>query len=888
LNIYKNGEVWVDFWATSDEKGNDLDESKLVFRKKLKDALPSATDFPKQFPEYEQLLGQDSITRPIINAEDFKIHNQTFWGKLYTQEYLTEFKMPILDLAKEQGGLVAIGSGGGNQTNSIRLQSKAGKYYQLRSIKKVTDRFPGIIRKTFANELLKQQLTGGNPFSALVIAPMAASIKVLHTNPRIVYVPKQANLKGYNHLGGEVYLLEERATGDWSELKRFGNAEKLESINKVIKNKLKNGNTIIDQRLVLRSRLFDMLIGDWDRHSDQWRWARYDLENGQTLYKPLPRDRDQAYAKFDGIANTLANYTLPFPRAADKYDGNISKKETTWLNLQARFFDRFFLSKMNLKDWEEEAKFIQENLSDATIEKAFLNLPPFAYEKDGAQFIKWTKMRRDDLLKVARNYYQLLNKEVNIFGTHKDNLLVINRLNKNQSEVLVYEKSKNKGRKQLIFQRVFNTNTTKELRIYSLDGNDSFEINDNEKGGILLRLIGGHGTDIYQVNSTKKDVKIYDDETDNQLFVNEKAKKIPVVREAEQTFDYRHFDYNYMIPLPLIGSNPDDGLFFNLNLNWNTFGFKKKQVHHFTGYYALGSQAFRLSYKGDYFNTFGHWDTHLKAVAEVPRYVSNFHGLGNETTRDLSSYNRDFYRVQRTLFGLYPALKRRTDAGSTFSFGPTFEMIKIKNRAEHITNNNFENVRPAVFQKQYFAGSDLSFRFYNTDHAALPTQGLGFTAGMEWRSNTKDFDRQLLRLKSSLRFYVPFGRKDQLVFSSHIEGQHILGEYDFFQAATLGGVESLRGYAAQRFSGRTAFHQKLDLRIKIFDSENNVIPLSGGFTPGFDYGRVWVKDDPSDKWHYSYGGTIWIAPLDYIALSTGVFISEEANRLLVKIGFQFR
>jgi hypothetical protein len=35
-----------------------------------------------------------------------------------------------------------------------------------------------------------------------------------------------------------------------------------------------------------------MLIGDWDRHYDQWRWAEY--KKGQVIYRPIPRDRDQA------------------------------------------------------------------------------------------------------------------------------------------------------------------------------------------------------------------------------------------------------------------------------------------------------------------------------------------------------------------------------------------------------------------------------------------------------------------------------------------------------------------------------------------------------------------------------------------------------------------
>ena len=40
--------------------------------------------------------------------------------------------------------------------------------------------------------------------------------------------------------------------------------------------------------------LFDLIIGDWDRHEDQWRWA--EQEDGKDeIYEPIARDRDQTF-----------------------------------------------------------------------------------------------------------------------------------------------------------------------------------------------------------------------------------------------------------------------------------------------------------------------------------------------------------------------------------------------------------------------------------------------------------------------------------------------------------------------------------------------------------------------------------------------------------------
>jgi hypothetical protein len=41
-----------------------------------------------------------------------------------------------------------------------------------------------------------------------------------------------------------------------------------------------------------------MLIGDWDRHEDQWRWGEY--RKMISYLQTYSRDRDQAFSKYDG------------------------------------------------------------------------------------------------------------------------------------------------------------------------------------------------------------------------------------------------------------------------------------------------------------------------------------------------------------------------------------------------------------------------------------------------------------------------------------------------------------------------------------------------------------------------------------------------------------
>ena len=56
----------------------------------------------------------------------------------------------------------------------------------------------------------------------------------------------------------------------------------------------------VDQKALLKVRLFDMIINDWDRHEDQWVWLAHKKDD-KTVYTAFARDRDQSFSKTDGI-----------------------------------------------------------------------------------------------------------------------------------------------------------------------------------------------------------------------------------------------------------------------------------------------------------------------------------------------------------------------------------------------------------------------------------------------------------------------------------------------------------------------------------------------------------------------------------------------------------
>jgi hypothetical protein len=74
---------------------------------------------------------------------------------------------------------------------------------------------------------------------------------------------------------------------------------------KTVKELDENYNIDLDGKEVLRARMLDLLIGDWDRHEDQWRWKAEKTDKGK-VYTAVPRDRDQALHVVQGLLPAMA------------------------------------------------------------------------------------------------------------------------------------------------------------------------------------------------------------------------------------------------------------------------------------------------------------------------------------------------------------------------------------------------------------------------------------------------------------------------------------------------------------------------------------------------------------------------------------------------------
>jgi hypothetical protein len=431
----------------------------------------------------------------VIAGKNFKrgpLH-QLLFGKHYLEVWESPVKVEVFNMDSVDGGLTPVELGGNFQTVSLRLESKSGKQYVLRNIVKDPSKgLPWLLKRQFIINILKEQNTAENPYAAPVIAGLEEFAGILHTNPRIVFLPKDSRLGKYaDAMGNKLVLFEERPAGDHSSDSFFGNSPDVVSTARMLKKRYEDNDHVVDERLYLRTRLFDMLISDWGRHEDQWRWASFKNAKS-TLYKPIPRDRDHAFYKFnDGIFPWIfsSSFFQPKFQSFNKKYRNIAG-----LNLSAGFLDTRILNSLSLQDWLEISDSLKISLTDENISQAVGIFPPNVYRACGERIIKNLKRRRDVLNLVARKYYRQLAKEVQLAGSDKNEKFSVSMNGKN-TIVKIY-KIKTSGEEEEIFSRVFNKAETKSIVLRGLGGEDRF-IFLERPSDIRIIVSGDAGMDSY-------------------------------------------------------------------------------------------------------------------------------------------------------------------------------------------------------------------------------------------------------------------------------------------------------------------------------------------------------------------------------------------------------
>ena len=639
----------------------------------------------------------------------------------------------------------------------------------------------------------------------------------------------------------------------------------------------------INQKAYIRARVFDMLIGDWDRHNDQWRFALQEDEDGNKIYTPIPRDRDQVFANFDGGLLDAARALFSTSRQFQEYGPEL--KHTKWFNSAGIKLDRAFAENYGREEWMAQAKYIQDNVTDEVIEQAFKDLPKEVQDATSEEIIENLKGRRDNIVKIASEYYDYFSNLQIVTGTDKDDLFEITRLPNGETNVKAYRiKDGDKG--EVIIDRTYTKDDTKELWIYGLDDDDVFEVKGKGDRPIFIRIIGGQNNDTYTIENGSR-IKVYDQKSKKNTIKSKGGAAFRITNNYDfNSYDYIKENKTMNLLLPAFGYNVDDGFLIGLSDTYTVHGFQKnpfKQKHTFKAGYYFATESFDINYTGEFANIFGDWNFLVQGHYRNPNFSENYFGFGNETENPDDELEEDYNRVRIGGYGGALGIKKDGRYGSIFEFKAKFEGIEVED-----TEGRFiAEVAPLELDEtKYFVTAEGTYTYESFDNKANPGRGMHASLTSGATQNIDDSDRVFGYVIPQLQFYNALTKDKKLVLNTKAFGHFNIGNnFEFYQGAQLGRDYGLRGYRRDRFTGRSALAGGADLRYSFNSFRTALTPVQIGIFGGYDVGRVWIPNDTSDVWHNSYGGGLWVTAADIVSGTLNVFTSDEGVQLSFRVAF---
>ena len=893
LEVYKDGASRVRFYGVADSGEEKFLYTSAVLPPNVKEeGKEYASSFP---PKVEaSIYSKEEVSKSGMHT--------WFWGQRYRDIYATKVSAPTVNLDTLFGGLKVLRKGGGHQSKSLRLVNKNGQEYVMRALRKSAEVYlqsmvfkdqymVGRLKGTYTESLLMDFYTGSHPYAPFTIGTLSDAVGIYHTNPVLYYVPKQNVIKGYTQeFGDQLYMIEERTDDGHGDKQSFGFANKMESTDDVLMKLRKDENFKVDTKAYVKARLFDMLIGDWDRHTDQWRWAKFkDKKTGEISYKPVPRDRDQAFSIMgDGAFMNITTRTVPSLKLMEGFKEEIRNVKGFNGSPMTFALDMALLPETSAELWEEQAAFLQKNITAEVIDHAFLNFPVEVRGATTKEIKRVLLSRKEDLIQTAKKYYQVLNKYAIIKGTDKDDYFTITGIEGSKIKVEGH-RIKNGKKEKLFFSKTYAKPITKEIWIYGLDDKDYFEVKNIARKMPKLKIVGGQNNDTYDVLNSKSVILFDSKLKKNTLKNTQGAKALFTSNYQTNTYQPIRLKSSNNQLIPKIGFNPDDGLSLGLSNSYTYEGIRKNPFtrrHTLQGQFYYATKGFDLQYKGEFANVIGKANLELLAKITSPNFSVNFFGFGNETENFDDTLDFDFNRVKLETLKFAPSIVWRGELGSKFRTGVFYEAIKVEDIEDRFINTFL--AASSIDTNKKFVGIDAAYTYQNKDNIAFPTLGMetslhaGYTSSIQNKAETFGYVIPSLSLDYKL---IPSGR---LVAATKWKAHLTIGNgYQFYQAASIGGVNGLRGFRNQRFTGKKAYYQNTDLRYSLRKFRTAIVPVSVGAFLGYDYGRVWNPGLDSNQWHTSAGAGFFLNAANLGSINLALFTSEDGPRFTFGLGFGF-
>ena len=815
-----------------------------------------------------------------------------FLGDHWREAWSTPLQVPVLDLDSFDGGLTPDREGGGLETFNLHFKSKNGRTWVFRSLDKNPRRnLDPETAQGWIGDLTQDMISAAHPCAPLMIAPFLQAAGVLHATPSLVALPEDDRLAEFRqNFTGMLGTFEERV--EW----RVPGVDKVEDSLALFARLDRHKDESVDARDYLRSRLVDLLVGDWDRHLGQYRWVRIGK-----VWRVVPRDRDEAFSRFDGaLPSILEYYGKPLVGWGTTYPP-IDK-----ITFAARFTDRRYLVPLERADFEAVTAEVSKSITDEVIAQAVHGLPAPLYAEGGEDLERALRSRRDLLAAASRDYYRLLAREVDVRGTTGADEFQIERRPDGSLAVLIFARDEESGERAAApyFRRTFVPDETSEVRLYTLGGRDRVVEQGNGSGAILLRIVSPPGTSEFVDRSADQSAtRLYQAKEPPRLSPEELKAKLSKDARYEERIRYevaRDWGRDYLF-FPQLSYDSTRGLLFGTFLQRTGYGFA---LEPFASQMELGAawatrlNRPRLEYGGDFRTRSPIRGLVYLAYSGVEQ--AKFFGFGNETARVSALDSRGFYDARQDQMVVNPMLEVSLLGGLRARAGAEFKHVWSVDRSGLIGQ-----IRPSGADGMSVGSAEGGLGF-SASSGAFPLQRTiaanvrGSVAPAAF-SNPATFGK----LRGSVSALYGAHLLTNLQLSARVSGQRNFGNYPFFESAFLGGTAGrsvldvtgssfgnlLRGYDLNRFAGDAAVATNTELNVEL-GKYSAFLPLRYGVFGLFDSGRVFLDSERSSRWHYGAGGGVWLglfagSPFFQLAgsIKAALVRSDEGTSFYLASGF---
>jgi len=811
-----------------------------------------------------------------------------FLGNDYRKLWVLPIELEYLDLKNEAGGLSPMMTIGGQQTKDLALKGADGRSFTFRGIDKDPSALlPPLLEGTIADRMVQDQMSSVQPSGPLAAETLMRAAGILTTPIRLVIMPDDPLLGEYrSDFAGLMGTFQELPTTASGKNPGFTGVIEILDYEQMWERLEKSPSDRVDSKAYLKARLLDLVMGDWNQHRKQWRWANLP---GEQFWQPIPGDRDQVFCRYDGLMLSISRTTIPYLlNFEEDYSGIYGMTYGSW------DVDRYLLSDLEKPVWKSVARDLKARLSDTVIEDAVRRLPPEYYQIEGPKLENALKKRRDNLIGISNQFYEHLAHQVDIYLTNRSERVEILRMANASVEIRISLPPEEEGSStEPYYKRRFFRDETREIRLHLLAGNDKVISQGGHNNGILIRVIGGPGQE--RIDDFRGGgLRIYDHEGTPEIKrgtgtrVNRRPYTKPILKAHAPWIPPQEWG-QFTKPLLWFGGGPDIGAFIGAGFNTKTYGFRKlsfstSQTLRF-GYASL-PRAFRMDYRGEFHLQNSQNFFNLRALASGIE-ILRFFGFGNETTNNKSS---EYFRVRQEQYILDPSFTVQISSSLAFSAGPTFKYSRTKQDEDHIITavtsygaNNFGQLgfwAKFNFETNKKNNPNKSGVYFNLEGKYFPSL---FDVKSSFGTISGNISADLTASSMSMQPTLAF----------RLGGKQVFGDYPFHEAAFIGGGSlsgsdaTVRGFRSQRFAGDSCLYGNAELRLRLGDLYI-FIPGEMGIFGLSDIGRVYLEGENSDTWHSAVGGGLWFSFLEgTYTFSIATASSEEELSIYVRAGFFF-